>query len=253
MREDREPKSSSVAINLFVYSDSTAMPKPEYLSISESWPFLLKAKIESIEGCKVNLVTRFMAATTAKEMQSIFARDSTNFGFKEVNSEKNIVVFSFGVNDAAPRPITYALRKITKIRFFGPKVWKVLEIYLVKHKKAILKIGRYRFTRPRRFEAYLRKSFQMSLGVHEFLLLTTPMPHTFLEIRTPGFRNSVMEFNARKIKVSREFDKVRIVDLAGFGEELYISKIDGHHFLREGHEYVCDEIFKAFDPHEWNL
>jgi len=240
-------------INLFIYSDSTAMPKPEHSSISESWPFLLKSKIESISGRQVNLITRFMAATTAKEMQSIFARDSTNFGFNEVNSEKNIIIFSFGVNDAAPRPFTYALRKITKIRFFGPKVWKVLEIYLGKHKKAILKIGRYRFTRPRRFEAYLRKSFQTSLGIHEFLLLTTPMPHSFLEIRTPGFRNSVMEFNARKINVSRQFDKVRIVDLAGFDEDLYISKIDGHHFSREGHQYVCNEILKAFDSYGWNL
>lgn len=245
----RESRDILTMINLFVYSDSTAMPKPGYSSISESWPFLLKAKIESIDGRKVNLITRFMPATTAKEMQSIFARDATNFGFNEVNSEKNIVVFSFGVNDAAPRPITYALRKITKIRFFGPKVWKILEIYFAKNKKAILKIGRYRFTRPRRFEAYLRKSFQTSLGIHEFLLLTTPMPHTFLETRTPGFRNSVMEFNARKINVSRQFDKVRIVDLAGFDEDLYISKIDGHHFSRAGHEYVSNQILRIFESY----
>ena len=233
-------------VNVFIYSDSTAMSRPGHATIGESWPFKLIEMLENTEGVSINLVTRYLPASTSKKLIGVFRRDAHNFGFLSRTTQRNIVIFAFGINDAAPRPLTYPLRHMTKIRGLGPRIWAVLEPGLNQNKRLIMRFGNYKTTNIRTFRKLHSQVFNKFPGVAAFIMVKTPIPHPHLELRTKGFRASVEKLNALKTDLARQNSNVLLVDVAAFKIEDYVSPEDGHHFRVSGHTYMATEIAKAF-------
>jgi lysophospholipase L1-like esterase len=67
------------------------------------------------------------------------------------------------------------------------------------------------------------------------------MPHSNLEIRSPGILKSIKKFNTAKEKIANSFEQIQYVKLSEFfADDLYISAEDGHHFNITGHGLVAD-------------
>ncbi|CAB5160659.1 unannotated protein [freshwater metagenome] len=232
-------------VNVFVYSDSTAMSRPGHATIGESWPFKLMRILPNNETTPINLVTRYMPAAASKRLIGVFRRDAHNFGFLSGTNQRNIVIFAFGINDAAPRPLTYPLRHMTKIRWLGPRIWALIEPVLNRNKPLIMRFGSYKATSFRVFKNLHSKVFSNSPGVTAFIMVKTPIPHPFLELRTKGYSASVEKLNNLKMLLAEQHSNIKIVDVSEFKNDDYVSKEDGHHFTISGHAYIATEIAKV--------
>jgi lysophospholipase L1-like esterase len=93
-----------------------------------------------------------------------------------------------------------------------------------------------------KFSIELRKLAEISDSLDIFvILLETPMPHSNLEIRSPGILKSIKKFNTAKEKIANSFEQIQYVKLSEFfADDLYISAEDGHHFNITGHGLVAD-------------
>jgi len=206
--------------------------------MSLTWPQVLQDKLSDTTS-EMFFTVRYFPGCSAKIIADSFEKDAFYFHFQQKDSQPNIVIFAFGVVDAAPRPITYSLKRLAGIPKIGPKLWRSLNYMLKPWKTLILRIGHYHLTSTSSFERLIGKLIDNSAGVSKFYLLDTPLPHVFLESRTPGFREDVMKYNQIKQSLGAKFDNVDAVSLSEFSEDFYISKEDGHHFSNKGHEYVA--------------
>lgn len=235
-------QKTSYQVNVFIYSDSTAMPRPGLTNLEDTWPFLLALKLKKDKQITINLITRYIPASTAKELLSLYKKDAFYFSFMEDSRILNLVVFAFGIVDVAPRPFTHPLRIISKFPKLGPLVWRHVKKPLNYSKALIMRLGSYKATSLRKYRNLISKIFSGFSGVDYFILLETPIPHVYLEGRNRGFQDSVYKLNILKKQLSADNERVRLVTLDKFLPEFYISKEDGHHFANSGHAFVANQV-----------
>ena len=130
---------------------------------------------------------RGFGGATSSDLISIMERDILYFGFRDsaIHSE-DIVIFSAGIVDIAPRPITYKLKIVTKLPILGPWIWVAIGRILSPHRQAIQRIARYKLISYRRYRQNIRKISRSITNPNARILITeTPIPSLQVCSRSP--------------------------------------------------------------------
>jgi len=228
---------------IIVYSDSTMLPRGNFVTTKYIWPYLLKESAD-------NVVIRGMGGITSTEILNLIKRDAMYFSFNEDSVEKMIVILAFGIVDVAPQPLTYKLKIILRVPFFGHRIWRVLSLVLKPLRPKIQRYLRYQLVPPAKFRKNLLKiSHVISNTNCEIILLETPMPSQLVLQRSPGLEKAIASLNQLK----REFcvsNGLSLIKVPVNSLVDYISQEDGHHFSIAGHKLVASRVISHFEMKE---
>lgn len=226
---------------IIVYGDSTSMPRPlESVEMATTWYWNL-VKLSGLEICLEN---RSQGGITISGARKKILNDSPYFFPKEnLSNNQKLIIIHLGVVDAARHPITYKLRVVNRVPVFGKYLWFVLAKMLNPSRALIQKMWSFSHTTPTDFVSELEKiiSFLTKRDLN-ICVLHTPIPHSNLDLRSPGFRKNVARYNELKSKIVGKFPKVILVNLDEFKDSYYVSEKDGHHYSKSGHEYIYSRI-----------
>lgn len=230
-------------IHLYFYTDSVAFPRIEDQALEQTWPFLLKDLLEANFGVKVYPCLRGLGGGTISDIRNIFMRDIGYFRGRGGDTA-SFVIFNTGVVDAAPQPFTFFLRNLVKIPILGPRLWNCLQKYLVPKREFLQKIYSYRRTRPNRFRHIFNQMVRQVNRLEMVAIsIDTPLTPVSLEVRSPGLRKSIAEYNA----VKRENSIATHVATDWVQDHHYLA--DGHHFATEGHRCLADQLAEVLRRH----
>jgi hypothetical protein len=231
--------SKTRIVYLYFYTDSVAFPRIEDQSLEQTWPFLLKDRLEVDCGVRVYPCLRGQGGATIGEIRSIFLRDIGYFR-GQGNGTASFVIFNTGVVDAAPQPFTFCLRKLAGIPVIGPKLWHYVQKPLVPHRALMQRIWSYRRTGPRRFRQIFNHMIRQVKRLEmQAISIDTPLTPVAMEARSPNLRESIREYN----DIKHENVDVTHVAMDWVRDEHYLG--DGHHFKPEGHHLLAEQLLKA--------
>ena len=225
---------------IIIYGDSTSLPRPlDSVETLDTYYW----KITRSLGYECGLENRSVGGISIKKLrQKIF--DDAHYLFpRSFSNEKKLVILNVGVVDAGVHPITYRLKAITHVPILGNYLWRELAKIIKPSRARIIKIWKYSITSPARFSREFEKIIKF-LSDRDVLIcvLLTPIPHKYLESRSPGFSKNVKEYNKLKAKICAQFPQVYLISLDKFLDTYYVSHKDGHHYSKAGHSYIFDEI-----------
>ena len=233
---------------IYVYTDSTGFPRSNMVSARQIWP-------NQISDSDVPVILRGGGGYSSRDILSLVRRDASYFSLNnfEDKSKKIIVILFFGVVDCAPRPITYKLRHISKVPFFGNRIWSfLLNRIFSPNRTAIQKFWKYQLVSKKEFEINLQKILKSITNPNaQVLICETPMPSKYVLSRSPGFEDSVKEFNSIKNKVASGHSTVSVIELERSFAPCYISQEDGHHFSVSDHLEIASKIRDSFNELKW--
>lgn len=237
------PTLSSIE-EIYVYTDSTGLPRSRLVSPKEIWA-------KNLADASIPVILRGSGGSNSNDLLKQLKKDAFYFAFddSEESSRLSLLVLFFGIVDSAPRPITFILRHISKIPIIGPRAWKYLSRYVLKPFRPIIqKIWRYRLISPRRFRENLNDMLRVITNPNVVIALCcTPIPSEYVLKRSPGFERSVRQYNKIKRGIAVKYPRIILVDLeAGFRPE-YVSQEDGHHFSAKDHELISVRISESID------
>lgn len=235
--------SQDKVVHLYFYTDSVAFPRIEDQALEQTWPFLLKDRLEAECGVRVYPCLRGQGGATIGAIRSIFLRDAGYFR-GQGGTTVSIVVFNTGVVDAAPQPFTFALRTLSQIPLIGPRLWDYVQKPLIPHRALLQKIWSYRRTSPSRFRYIFNHMVRQvkRLEMHA-ISIDTPLTPVAMEARSPGLRESIIKYN----EIKHENSDVTHVAMDWVLDEHYLE--DGHHFKPEGHRQLADRLLLAVRGH----
>jgi hypothetical protein len=199
---------------------------------------------------------RGFGGASSSDLISIMKKDTPYFGFSEKASDSEVVViFSVGIVDVAPRPITYKLKIVAKLPIIGPRIWLAISRVLRRHRVAIERIARYKITSYRRYRSNIRKVCSLVTNPNARVLITeTPIPSLYVCSRSPYFRKNVERLNHLKLNEVLRNPRLEFVPLRINKDKHFISPEDGHHFSVEGHEVVAEQVKIALNKaKEWKI
>ena len=226
-------------VHLYFYTDSVAFPRIEDQTLEQTWPFLLKDRLEAEYNVNVYLCLRGLGGATIGEIRSIFLRDIGYFR-GQGGDTASIVIFNTGIVDAAPQPFTFFLRNIAKIPLVGPRFWCQVEKPLTQKRALLQKIWWYRRTTPERFRHIFNQMIRQVKRLQmEAISIDTPLTPASMECRSPGLRESINFYNA----IKHENSDARHIAMDWVRDRHYLE--DGHHFKPEGHWMLADRLLEA--------
>ncbi len=230
-------------VYLYFYTDSVAFPRIEDQTLEQTWPFLLKDRLEDECGVRVYPCLRGQGGATIGTIRSIFLRDIGYFRGQRGNTV-SIVVFNTGIVDAAPLPFTFVLRRLTIIPLIGPRLWDYLQKSLIPNRALLQKIWSYRLTSPGRYR-YIFNHMVCQVRRLEMYAISvdTPLTPVALETRSPGLRRSIKKYN----DIKHENTDITHVAMDWVLDAHYLE--DGHHFTTEGHRLLADRLLQAMRSH----
>lgn len=221
---------------IYVYGDSTALPRHPELNAENTWPFNLGRKQDSI------FVRGFGGATTT-ELVALMYRDSPYFGFSEKREKGDTVIFAAGIVDAAPRPITYKLKIVTKVPYIGNKIWKIIARGLNKYRPTIQRFLYYKLVSFRRTSFNLNKIRKILKNPQiQIIVVGTPLPSRYVLARSPHLESNIKRLNKIKSEVCKKDNRMHFVSLDFWSDTFYISVEDGHHYSALGHLEISNRI-----------
>jgi hypothetical protein len=225
-------------VYLYFYTDSVAFPRIEDQALEQTWPFLVRDRLEAEYRVRVYLCLRGLGGGTIGEIRSIFLRDIGYFR-SQGGDTISLVIFNTGVVDASPQLFTYCLRIIGRIPIIGPKLWRYVQMSLYPHRAILQRIWSYKRTSPPRFkytfDHMVRQVKRMNMTA---ISLETPLTPISLEDRSPGLRTAIQQYNSLK----RVNSDVRHVAMDWVRDECYVE--DGHHFSVTGHHLLADRLME---------
>jgi hypothetical protein len=226
-------------VHLYFYTDSVAFPRIEDQALEQTWPFLLKDRLEDECGVRVYPCLRGQGGATIGTIRSIFLRDAGYFR-GQGDTTVSIVVFNIGVIDAAPQPFTFVLRRLATIPLIGPRLWGYVQKSLIPNRALLQKIWSYRQTSPGRFRYIFNHMVRQvrRLEMHA-ISIDTPLTPVAMEARSPGLRESISKYN----DIKHENTDITHVAMDWVLDAHYLE--DGHHFKPEGHRLLADRLLQA--------
>jgi hypothetical protein len=226
---------------IIIYGDSTSMPRPsESVNFADTWYW----KLVTLSKLEICLENRSQGGITISDVRKKILSDSHYlFPSENLSNNQKLVIVNIGIVDAGVQPITYKLKIINKLPVFGKHLWAVLAKVLNSSRALIQTIWSYSPTSPTRFVSELEKiiSFLTQRNLNICVLLT-PIPHSNLELRSPGFRENVAKYNKLKSELLDKFPKVFLVNLDEFKDSYYVSEKDGHHYSKSGHDFIYSRV-----------
>ena len=148
-------------MNLLVYGDSRAMPRGfANIRVEDTWISLIsKTHYTYFRGA---------GGTTSTEALMMFQKDQSYF----FGLDNIIVIVLLGIVDAAPRPITYILKKLP----FQP-IWVLAVRSLEPFRAVIQRFWSYRIISPRKFRKNLENISQTcKLNNLHCIFIGNPIP-----------------------------------------------------------------------------
>ena len=223
-------------VNLYFYTDSIGFPRKKDQRPCITWPFILKDLLETHCGVKVYPYIRGLGGGTITDIQRIFNRDTSYFIGDKVSL--SFAVFNVGIVDAAPRPFTYHLKKLSTLPYVGRYVSLLINKVLHQYRKSIQNIYSFRLTAPREFEGVFNRMVQQlnDVGIRS-ISIDTPLTPISLEERSPGLRQSIAAYNEIKHRNS----SVIHVSTDWVVDEHYMDC--GHHFSELGHSELAQRLY----------
>ena len=233
-----------------IYSDSTAMPRKNQTPVSDTWPHLLVTNLEEKLQQEVILLNRSFRGYKLHELLSVFKLDmGYYYDYKSINqnNSKTICIFTSGIVDGSPRPITYKLKKLDKVPFVGKCLLVKAIGFLHKFRPIIQQKFSYTPVKLDSFASDLSELGNVTKNLDiTLLLIETPLPHEFIDSRSPGITASIKKFNATKKDIASRFNHFNYIEFGdSFRSDMYVSKEDGHHFNKEGHLFFQEKILNA--------
>lgn len=229
---------SAEFLNLFVYSDSLAFRRTgQSHDLSFLYPFVLKEMIESRLGLRANLVLRGVAGATVPQLCATVTRDTGYYG--GAADVLNIAIVQGGIVDAARHPFTYKLAPLLrKIPVLGERVLGGL----VKHRRRLQLIWSYSETsKPAFARTYARIVETCRRNAVRPIAVGMPLPTGAIETRSPGFRQSVAEYNDLiRQALPEAFCDVESRFTESTREQLLLE--DGHHLTEAGHRLYAEAL-----------
>jgi len=193
-----------------IYSDSTALPRINQVPVSDTWPHRLTTNLEEILQKEVFMLNRSFGGYTLHKLLSVFQEDMGYYhNNKSINknNSKSICIFTSGIVDGSPRPITYKIKMLDKIFFFSKSISSKVIGSLHKFRPQIQKKFSYVPVSVSSFAQDLSKLGDLSKNLDlTILLIETPLPHKFLESRSPEITDSIKKFNAIKKDIASRFN-----------------------------------------------
>jgi hypothetical protein len=233
---------------IYVYTDSTGFPRSNLVSIRQIWPNL-------ISGSEVPVILRGGGGYSSRDMLRLVKSDAFYFSLNDVEDhpKKIIVILFFGVVDCAPRPITYKLRYISKVPFFGNRIWGFLLSHILSPNRTVIqKFWKYQLVSNNEFKVNLRRILKSITNPNvRVLICETPMPSEYVLKRSPGFEDSVKVFNSIKNEIAAEHSTVSVIELERSFTPTYVSEEDGHHFSAADHLEIASKIRESFGRLKW--
>lgn len=240
MLVDDEMETRGDFLNLYIYSDSLAFRRigqPQDLSFT--YPFRLKALIETHLSLRTNVITRGGGGARISEIAKTLKRDTGYFGGDP--SALNIAILQFGIVDCAPRPITYAVSPLLRmLPIIGPRILAKL----VRHRRGLQNLWSYTVTSSRAFKKeYASIVYTCHSAQIRALAIGLPLPPLSIEYRSPGFRRSASNYNTfiRDV-IPESFLDVEQDMTESLRETLLLP--DGHHLTEEGHRFYAEKMFE---------
>lgn len=229
---------------IYVYTDSTGLPRSTLVSPREIWA-------QNLTDARIPVILRGSGGSNSNDLLKQLKKDAFYFAFndRQESSRLSLLVLFFGIVDSAPRPITFHLRHISKIPIVGPQVWNALSRYVLKPLRPVIqKIWKYHPVSPRRFRRNLNEMLDTVVNPNVVIALCcTPIPSVYVLKRSPGFELSVRRYNKIKREIAVKYPNTILVDLeVGFRPE-YVSQEDGHHFSAKDHELISVRIRESID------
>jgi hypothetical protein len=233
-----------------VYSDSTALPRKNLTPLSDTWPYLLETNLEEKLQQEVIFLNRSFGGYKLHELLSLFKLDmGYYYDDKSINqnNSKTICIFTSGIVDGSPRPISYKLKKLDKVLFIGKFLSVKVVGFLQKFRPVIQQKFSYTPVNLDSFASDLSELGNVTKNLDvTLLLIETALPHEFLESRSPGITASIKKFNAIKKDSASRFNHFHYIEFGdSFRSDMYVSKEDGHHFNKEGHIFFYKKILDA--------
>lgn len=233
---DDSKRGNGVSRVIYIYSDSTAFPRPDEVRAADTWPFLI-TEHDTI------VYLRGFGGATSTDLLNLIERDSFYFGFTS-SKQRAALIFAAGIVDCAPRPITYKLKIISKVPLIGKTMWGMLQRLLHPYRPAIQRIAHYKLVSNHKIEKNLRKIERLVTNPEmQILIIETPTPAEFVLERSPHFRKNVAKINDIKLKICSSNQRNIFVKLQLNDPECYIE--DGHHLSVKGHTIVSEKIKEA--------
>jgi len=228
--------SQTKVVHLYFYTDSIAFPRIEDQVLEQTWPFLLKDRLEDECDLRVYPCMRGQGGATVSDISRIFLRDIGYFRGQGDNTV-SLVIFNTGIVDAAPQPFTFYFRMMAKIPLIGSSLWQFFQKALIPNRAALQKIWWYRQTTPRRFRHVFNQMVRQVKRLEmQAISIDTPLTPVAIEARSPGLRESIQQYNA----IKHENIDVTHVSMGWVRDEHYL--VDGHHFNLEGHRQLADRL-----------
>jgi lysophospholipase L1-like esterase len=225
-------------LNLFVYSDSLAFRRPgQPHDLSFVYPVVLKHLIESRLGVRVNLVMRGSAGAALPQVRAVVVQDTGYYG--GTNEALNIAIIQAGVVDAARHPFTYRVAPLLrKIPVLGERALAAL----VPRRRQLQLIWSYCQTpKPTFVKEYKRIVDTCRRSLMRPIAVGMPLPTDAIETRSPGFRNSVAEYNELiRQTLPEAFCDVEAQFAHAVREQLLLE--DGHHLTEAGHRLYAEAL-----------
>jgi hypothetical protein len=148
---------------------------------------------------KIYLLNQTFGVYNLSQLTQLFKKDADYFYPAvdvNVNSTQIFVIFTSGIVDGSPQPITYKLCIIDQIPIIGRLIWEKIEPLLNKHRYLIQSAISYAPTSLTKFNLDLNYLGKLSSSLNvKIILLETPLPHPKLEFRSPGVVTSIVAFN----------------------------------------------------------
>lgn len=230
--------TAGASLNLFIYSDSLAFRRPgQPHDLGFLYPFVLKNLIEARLGIRVNLVFRGSAGAALPRQRAVVVQDTGYFGGP--GECLNIAIIQAGVVDAARHPFTYKLAPLLRR---VPVVGERAIAALVPHRRRLQLMWSYCETSKAVFvKEYARIVDACRRSTLRPIAVGMPLPTTAIEWRSPGFRQSVAEYNELiRAAVPDAFCDVEARFTEETRDRLLLS--DGHHLTEAGHALYAEAL-----------
>ena len=238
-----EPMSDFFALAL---GDSRSLPtvtaKVSYL---ETFPYLMRSWWRARAGC--GEVTIWPGADGSLLIRDVLAR-YRKFRFYFGDTRLDVCLLMIGLVDCAPRPLSWGARdRLSR----WPEPLKHLVIRgLHRARPWLLSRGWFfRFTEPPRFRGTLAELLELlSKGFRRvYVLNIAPVAQRNYD-RSPGLKESIIEYNAVLAEEAVRFSNLHFVDVwgdfvnGGVPLDAYLCDDDGMHFAAQGHRRLQELI-----------
>ncbi len=223
-----------------ILGDSTTLPRPQDgVTIDDTYPLLLAEHAVVLNKSAISADTDYFLESR-----------QLHYDIKYANSE--YFVLNLGICDCSPRIFTKREKKLIDL-LLDFKATNCLARYYLNR----LSQNRLHHTKKRqivnvqlnRFEQNIReiiKTISDSNPIKTIFIVNVLDPSAELDARSYGLKNLVSQYNQVLSDIANSSDTlVKIVDIYSFTKEKPETITpDGHHFKKEGHAFVYNEISK---------